>query len=107
MLPEVFRREHLIGFHKRAKKLGFDLQRYNMLKEEAHELETMLRLIRGPLHQHQCAVEQKRRERLHKFSHTSSSSSSSSSSRSSSRSPSPSPERSIENKKEAERSRRP
>lgn len=97
MLPDVFSREHLIGLHKRAKKLGFDLDRYNMLKDEAHELETMLRLIRGPLHHHQSLVEQKRRERLEK---TRSSSSSSSSSRSSSRSPSSSPERAIENKED-------
>ncbi|KAJ8669087.1 hypothetical protein QAD02_000346 [Eretmocerus hayati] len=46
-LPDVFHREHLIGFHKKAKKKGFDLDRYNMLKDEAYELETMLRIIRA------------------------------------------------------------
>lgn len=99
MLPDVFRREHLIGLHKRAKKLGFDLERYNRLKDEAYELETMLKLIRGPLHIHQCVVEQKRRERL-----AQSRSSSSSSSRSRSSSPSPSPERTVEKKDDSKKS---
>ncbi|XP_016837474.1 calcium uniporter protein, mitochondrial isoform X2 [Nasonia vitripennis] len=94
MLPEVFNRERLIGLHKKAKKIGFDLQRYNQLKEESYELEMMLRLIRGPLHMQQCIVEQRRRERLAQCQ-KSSSSSSSSSSRSPSSSPSPSPDRSV------------
>lgn len=90
MLPEVFHREHLIGLHRKARKLGFDLELYNRLKEEAYELEMMLKVIRGPLHQHQVLVEQKRQERLGR-SRSSSSSSSSSSSRSPSSSPSPPP----------------
>ncbi|XP_023248286.1 calcium uniporter protein, mitochondrial [Copidosoma floridanum] len=97
MLPEVFRREQLIGLHKKAKKLAFDVERYNLLKDEAFELEQMLRLIRGPMHRQQVLVEQKRRERLEKM--RAGSSSSSSSSRSPSSSPSPSPERHIESRK--------
>ena len=91
MLPEVFNREHLIGVHKKAKKVKFDIDHYNRLKDEEYELQTMLRIIRGPLHIHQSVVEQKRRERLELCRTGTSSSSSSSSSRSPSSSPSPSP----------------
>ncbi|XP_043273947.1 calcium uniporter protein, mitochondrial isoform X2 [Venturia canescens] len=84
MLPDVLNRRYLVVLHKRAKKMGLDLNHYNALKEQAYELETTLKIIRGPLWKHKNLVEQKRRERLR-------SSSSSSSSRSPSSSPSPSP----------------
>ncbi|KAK0182611.1 hypothetical protein PV327_000731 [Microctonus hyperodae] len=86
MLPDVLNRRYLIALHKRARAAGLDLARYNLLKEQAHELETTLRIIRGPLWNHKNKVERKLREKIR-----SSSSSSSSSSRSPSSSPSPSP----------------
>ncbi|XP_076685902.1 mitochondrial calcium uniporter [Andrena cerasifolii] len=91
MLPEVLSRRHLLALHKRAKKSGLDVNLYNMLKDRAYELETTLKIIRGPLHEHQTRVEQQQRER-------SRSSSSRSPSSSPSPSPSPSPERSLPKK---------
>ncbi|XP_058801653.1 calcium uniporter protein, mitochondrial [Phymastichus coffea] len=97
LLPDVFNREYLIGVYKKARKVGFDLTHYNTLKEEAYELETMLKIIRGPLHIQQTVIEQKRQQRLEQSRSTKSSISSSSSSSSSSPSPSrprnPSPEK--------------
>ncbi|XP_012148867.2 mitochondrial calcium uniporter isoform X1 [Megachile rotundata] len=92
MLPDVLNRRRLIALHKRAKQLGLDLNHYNSLKDRAYELETTLKIIRGPLYDHKNKIEQKKRER------SSSSSSSSSRSPSSSPSPSPSPERSLPKK---------
>lgn len=92
MLPEVLSRRHLLALHKRAKKSGLDVNQYNMLKDRAYELETTLKIIRGPLHEHQTRVEQQQRQRER------SRSSSSSRSPSSSPSPSPSPERSLPKK---------
>lgn len=86
MLPDVMNRRQLISLHKRAKKIGFDLNQYNALKDRAYELETTLKIIRGPLYEHKNRIERQKRER---------SSSSSSSSRSPSSSPSPSPERTL------------
>ncbi|CAK9816857.1 Calcium uniporter protein, mitochondrial [Anthophora plagiata] len=90
MLPDVLSRRQLIALHKRAKKAGLDLNHYNSLKDRAYELETTLKIIRGPLYEHQNRIEQKRKQR--------SSSSSSSRSPSSSPSPSPSPERNLPKK---------
>lgn len=86
MLPDVMSRRQLITLHKKAKKMGFDLDHYNRLKERVYELDTILKIIRGPLYDYQQRIEQKKRER-------SSSSSSRSPSSSPSPSPSPSPER--------------
>ncbi|XP_034941225.1 calcium uniporter protein, mitochondrial [Chelonus insularis] len=83
MLPDVMNRRYLIALHKRAKKVGLDLTKYNELKDRAYELETTLKIIRGPLWNHKNKVQQKLRERQQR-------SSSSSSSESNSRSPSPS-----------------
>ncbi|XP_044599342.1 calcium uniporter protein, mitochondrial [Cotesia glomerata] len=88
MLPEVMNRRYLKAFHRRAKAVGLDLTRYNMLKDQAYELETTLKIIRGPLWNHKNKVEQKLRQKMR-----SSSSSSSSSSRSRSPSSSPSQEK--------------
>lgn len=82
MLPDVMSRRYLVALHKRARAVGLDLNNYNLLKERQHELETTLKIIRGPLYHHKNKVEEKIRQRGR-----SSSSSSSSSSRS--RSPSP------------------
>lgn len=88
MLPDVMNRRQLISLHKKAKKLGFDLNQYNTLKDRAYELETTLKIIRGPLYEHKNRLERQKRER-------SSSSSSRSPSSSPSPSPSPSPERTL------------
>lgn len=89
ILPDVMNRRQLITLHKKAKKLGFNLNHYNYLKDRAYELETTLKIIRGPLYEYKNDLEQKERER---------SSSSSSRSPSSSPSPSPSPERTLPKK---------
>lgn len=88
MLPDVLNRRHLIVLHRRARKIGLDIDLYNLLKNRAYELETTLKIIRGPLYDYKIQREQKKRAR-------SSSSSSSSRSPSSSPSPSPSPERDV------------
>ncbi|XP_014474720.1 PREDICTED: calcium uniporter protein, mitochondrial isoform X1 [Dinoponera quadriceps] len=86
MLPDVLNRRHLIVLHRRARKAGLDLDLYNALKDRAYELETTLKIIRGPLHEYKTQLERKQRAR---------SSPSSSRSPSSSPSPSPSPERDV------------
>lgn len=87
MLPDVLNRRHLIVLHRRARKIGLDINLYNSLKDRAYELETTLKVIRGPLYDHKMQLERKQRAR--------SNSSSSSRSPSSSPSPSPSPERDV------------
>ncbi|XP_020279744.1 calcium uniporter protein, mitochondrial isoform X2 [Pseudomyrmex gracilis] len=86
MLPDVLNRRHLIVLHRRARKIGLNIDEYNLLKDRAYELETTLKIIRGPLYDFKTQLEQKQRSR---------SSSSSSRSPSSSPSPSPSPERDV------------
>ncbi|RLU15707.1 hypothetical protein DMN91_011462 [Ooceraea biroi] len=86
MLPDVLNRRHLIVLHRRARKVGLDLNLYNALKDRAYELETTLKIIRGPLYQYKTEMQRKQRSR---------SSSSSSRSPSSSPSPSPSPKRDV------------
>lgn len=80
ILPSALDRRYLTIFHKKARKAGLDLVRYNDLKDEAFELNTMLKLLHGPLHEHKCRIEEKRKRCRR----------SSSSSSSESRSPSPS-----------------
>ncbi|KAF7991233.1 hypothetical protein HCN44_002795 [Aphidius gifuensis] len=87
MLPDVMNRRYLVALHKRARAVGLDLNQYNLLKERQHELETTLKIIRGPLYNHKTKVEKKLRDR------GKSSSSSSSSSESSSPSSTPKKER--------------
>ncbi|XP_070160830.1 calcium uniporter protein, mitochondrial [Polyergus mexicanus] len=87
MLPDVLNRRHLIVLHRRARKIGLDINLYNSLKNRAYELETTLKVIRGPLYDYKMQLERKQRAR--------SSSSSSSRSPSSSPSPSPSPKRDV------------
>ncbi|KZC09595.1 Calcium uniporter protein, mitochondrial [Dufourea novaeangliae] len=93
MLPDVLNRRHLIALHKKARQAGLDIDQYNALKDKAYELETTLKIIRGPLYEHQSRIEQMKRSRSR-----SSSSSSRSPSSSPSPSPSPSPERSLPKK---------
>ncbi|XP_043470666.1 calcium uniporter protein, mitochondrial isoform X2 [Leptopilina heterotoma] len=98
MLPDALHRQLLVGFHKKAKKIGFDLARYNVLKDQAYELETTLKIIRGPLWEKKHLIE--KREERRSSSSSSSSSSSRSRSRSDSRSPSPSPKKEPKEPKE-------
>ncbi|XP_028045144.1 calcium uniporter protein, mitochondrial [Monomorium pharaonis] len=86
MLPDVLNRRHLIVLHRNARKAGLDIAMYNSLKNRAYELETTLKIIRGPLYDYKTERARKQRAR---------SSSSSSRSPSSSPSPSPSPERDV------------
>ncbi|XP_046753279.1 calcium uniporter protein, mitochondrial isoform X2 [Diprion similis] len=91
LLPDVRDRQHLLILHKKARKLGLDLNQYNVLKEQSSELETKLQRLRDPLKVRKTFVDIKREER-EKYS--------SSSSRSPSSSPSPSPEREETKKKQ-------
>nr|CAD7427298.1 unnamed protein product [Timema monikensis] len=52
ILPDVKDRQHLIIFHKRARKVGLDIQRYNELKDNVSKIEADLRRLRDPLHIH-------------------------------------------------------
>ncbi|XP_015522694.2 calcium uniporter protein, mitochondrial isoform X2 [Neodiprion lecontei] len=92
LLPDVRDRQHLLILHKKARKLGLDLNQYNVLKEQSSELETKLQRLRDPMKVRKSFVDIKREER-EKYS--------SSSSRSPSSSPSPSPEREETKKKES------
>lgn len=49
-MPEVKDRQFLIAVHKKAKKKGFDVTKYNQLKEEAHKIEMDLHRLRDPLY---------------------------------------------------------
>ncbi|XP_049840494.1 calcium uniporter protein, mitochondrial [Schistocerca gregaria] len=52
LLPDVKDRQHLIILHKRARKVGLDLGRYNQLKDSIAQLEADLRRLRDPLQLH-------------------------------------------------------
>lgn len=52
VLPDVKDRQHLIVLHKRARKVGLDLGRYNALKDNVSQLEDDLRRLRDPLQLH-------------------------------------------------------
>lgn len=86
MLPDVLNRRRLIVLYRRARKVGLNIDEYNSLKNRAYELESTLKIIRGPLYDYKTQLEQNQRSK---------SSSSSSRSPSSSPSPSPSPERDV------------
>ncbi|KAG7159441.1 Calcium uniporter protein-like [Homarus americanus] len=49
VLPEVRDRQFLLCFHKRAKKLGMDIGKYNVLKNRLAELQCDLERLRDPL----------------------------------------------------------
>lgn len=50
ILPDVRDRQHLIYLHKKAKKSGFDVQRYNELRDELNQVETDLDRLKDPPH---------------------------------------------------------
>ncbi|KAL1138598.1 hypothetical protein AAG570_008661, partial [Ranatra chinensis] len=49
LLPDVRDRQHLITVHKRASKIGLDLNHYNRLKESIAQLESDLSRLRDPI----------------------------------------------------------
>ncbi|XP_035230724.1 calcium uniporter protein, mitochondrial-like, partial [Stegodyphus dumicola] len=52
ILPDVFDRQTLFGFHKQAQKMGLDVKRYNKLKDNVAQIEEDLRRLRDPLQLH-------------------------------------------------------
>jgi len=52
ILPEVRDRQTLLGLHNKAKRSGFDLEKYNQLKDHLYKLETDLVRLRDPLSLH-------------------------------------------------------
>lgn len=49
VLQDVKNRQHLITLHKKSKKLGLDLMRYNQLKDQISSLELDLVRVKKPL----------------------------------------------------------
>lgn len=58
ILPEVKDRQHLFSIHKRAKKAGLDLRKYNSLKDQINIIENDLKRLRDPLHIHLPSTDQ-------------------------------------------------
>ncbi|XP_022816071.1 calcium uniporter protein, mitochondrial isoform X3 [Spodoptera litura] len=52
VLPDVKDRQHLLTLHKKAKKIGLDINHYNTLKDEIAKVEKDLNRLRDPLHIH-------------------------------------------------------
>lgn len=52
LLPDVKDRQFLITFHKKAKKLGLDVEQYNSLRDSISRVEGDLRRLRDPLQIH-------------------------------------------------------
>lgn len=52
ILADVRDRQHLLTLHKKAKKLGLDLNQYNQLKDQIRQVELDLRKLRDPLRLH-------------------------------------------------------
>jgi len=52
LLPDVKDRQHLIILHKRARKMGLDLERYNQLKDSVSRIEADIKRLRDPLQLH-------------------------------------------------------
>ncbi|KFM80192.1 Calcium uniporter protein, mitochondrial, partial [Stegodyphus mimosarum] len=52
VLPDVFDRQTLFGFHKQAQKMGLDVKRYNQLKDSVAQIEEDLRRLKDPLQLH-------------------------------------------------------
>ena len=48
-------RQHLLTVHKKAKKLGFDVAKYNLLKEEIRIREKGLKKLKDSLQLHQTS----------------------------------------------------
>lgn len=49
VLTDVKDRQHLLTLHKKAKKLGLDLNQYNQLKDQISKVELDLKKLRNPL----------------------------------------------------------
>lgn len=45
-------RQHLFTLHKKAKKVGLDIEKYNNLKDQICAIEYDLNRLRDPLHIH-------------------------------------------------------
>ncbi|XP_075232383.1 mitochondrial calcium uniporter isoform X3 [Lycorma delicatula] len=52
LLPDVRDREHLLTLHKRARKVGLDVNKYNEYKNEIARIESDLARLRDPLELH-------------------------------------------------------
>ncbi|XP_063532502.1 calcium uniporter protein, mitochondrial [Cydia strobilella] len=52
ILPDVKDRQHLLTLHKKAKKVGLDINQYNHLKDEIDKLQKDLARLHDPLHIH-------------------------------------------------------
>ncbi|KAL0266278.1 UNVERIFIED_CONTAM: hypothetical protein PYX00_008870 [Menopon gallinae] len=52
ILPDVRDRQYLITLHKKAKKMGLDLEKYNQIKEKVYVIERDLKRLRDPLQVH-------------------------------------------------------
>ncbi|KAJ2946908.1 hypothetical protein O0L34_g16247 [Tuta absoluta] len=52
VLPDVKDRQHLLTLHKKAKKIGLDINHYNHLKNEISKLERDLNRLHDPLQIH-------------------------------------------------------
>ncbi|XP_004931989.1 calcium uniporter protein, mitochondrial [Bombyx mori] len=52
ILPDVKDRQHLLMLHKKAKKIGLDINQYNNLKDQIAKLEKDLARLRDPLQIH-------------------------------------------------------
>lgn len=51
-MPSVDDRRFLVALHKKAKKVGFNIDEYNRLKQEARQIEEDLRRLRDPMYLH-------------------------------------------------------
>lgn len=51
-MPEVRDRQFLITFHKNARKIGMDVEKYNELRAKASKIEDDLQRLRDPLALH-------------------------------------------------------
>ncbi|XP_049866412.1 calcium uniporter protein, mitochondrial isoform X2 [Pectinophora gossypiella] len=52
VLPDVKDRQHLLTLHKKAKKIGLDINQYNHLKDQVNKLEKDLHRLHDPLQIH-------------------------------------------------------
>ena len=55
LLNDARDREFLLHFHKKAKKVGMDIDKYNELKNSVAEMENNLERLRDPLRIHSAS----------------------------------------------------
>ena len=48
MYPEARNRQFLISFHKKAKRSGFDIEKYNSLREAVAKIEEQIEQLNQP-----------------------------------------------------------